>query len=133
MDKSKSLQELEGVDEGDPEGAPTNMVRRCLELHRTPLEQWSAEDCRLMLGQKFSPQFLVPIALKFLADDPLESGEMYSGALLNNVLKVPGDFWVNHSELWWKVNEIVTEVEFQKRAIEELEPEIENFKKWEAK
>lgn len=32
MDSSKSLQQLEGEDWGGPGGAPTNMVRRCLEL-----------------------------------------------------------------------------------------------------
>ena len=133
MDKSKSLQQLEAFDMGDPEGAPTNMVRRCLTLHRTPLEQWSAEDCRLMLGQGFSPQILVPLALEFLYVNSMEAGTMYDGALLDSVLRLPANFWADEPELWWQVNEIVTEIEFLKEAIEDLAPRIENFKTLEAK
>ena len=88
MDKSKSLQELENYDQGDPKGAPTGLIKRCLELHRTPLEEWSADDCRLMLGQKFSPQFLVPLALEWLQKDPLEDGMRYPGALLRSRAEV---------------------------------------------
>ena len=128
MDKSKSLQELEGYDAGDPKTKTTPMVRRCLTLHRTPLEQWNAEDCRLMLGQKFSPRYLVPLALEFLSENPLEGGTMYPIALLNSVLRLPADFWLEEQELWWQINEIVTEVEIIQQSIEELTPEIEKFK-----
>ncbi len=127
MDKSKSLQQLEGYDQGDPKGAPTNMVRRCLTLHRTPLEQWEAEDCRLMLGQKFSPRYLVPLALEFLAKDPLEAGHMFPGALLNSVLRLPADFWIYEQELWYEVNKIVSELEELRHSIEALAPEIKGF------
>ena len=127
MDKSKSLQELVGVDEGDPESAPTNMVRRCMTLHRTPLEQWNADDCRLMLGQRFSPRYLVPLALEFLSKDPLEEGHMYPGALLGSVLRLPADFWIHEQELWYEVNEIVRELEELRQSIEGLAPEIKGF------
>ena len=127
INRAKSLQELENLDQGDPKTAPTNMVKRCLELHRTPLEQFNAEDCRLMIGQKFSPHLLVPIALEFLADDPLESGTMYTGALLASVLQLPAEFWKEHSELWWQVNEAVSDVEDLRQAIEELSPAIREF------
>lgn len=133
MDLSKSLQELEGYDAGDPKTKTTLMVRRCLTLHRTPLEQFSAEDCRLMLGQQFSPQLLVPLALEFLSENPLEGGTMYPGALLNGVLRLPADFWMEEQELWWQINEIVTEVELLKESIEELAPAIESFKTLKAK
>ena len=127
MDKSKSLQELEGYDAGNPENAPTDMIRRCLQLHRTPLNQWSAEDCRLMLGQKFSPQFLVPLALEWLGKDPLQECDFYPGDLLQNVLGLPAEFWINEQDLWWLVNEIVSEVEALRRSIEDLTPAIKTF------
>ena len=127
MDKSKSLQELEGVDEGDPKSAPTNMIRRCMELHRTPLEQWSAEDCRLMLGQKFSPKFLVPMALEFLDENPPEEGTMYPGALLNSVLRLPSSFWMENQEWFGQVQEIALELESLRRSLEVLSPAIHTF------
>ena len=127
MDKSKSLQELEDVDEGDPKSAPTNMIRRCMTLHRTPLEQWNAEDCRLMLGQKFSPQILVPMALGFLGENPLEGGIMYPGALLNSLLKLPSSFWIKNPNWFGQVQEIALELESLRRSIEELSPAIHTF------
>ncbi len=133
MDTSKSLQELENFDMGEPESAPTDMIRRCLILHRTPLEQWNAEDCRLMLGQKFSPRYLIPIALEFLVGNPMESGDFYPGALLQNILSLPSDFWIKEQDLWWQVHDAVIEVESLKKAIEDLAPQIEKFKKLEAK
>ena len=128
MDTSKSLQELENFDMGDPKGAPTDMIQRCLTLHRTPLNQWNAEDCRLMLGQKFNPHILVPLALRFLNENLFEGGTMIDGALIHNVLRLPTDFWIEQQDLWWQVSEIVSEVEGVQRTIEELEPEIERFK-----
>ena len=127
MDKSKSLHELEGYDAGDPKTKTTPMVRRCLTLHRTPLEQWNADDCRLMLGQKFSPQILVPLALEWLETNPLEEGIMYPGALLNSVLNLPAEFWLDEPELWWQGNAIVTDVEIIREAIEEMTPQIKAF------
>ena len=128
VDKSKSLHELEGYDAGDPKTKTTPMVRRCLTLHRTPLEQWNADDCRLMLGQKFSPRYLVPLALEFLNEDPLEEGFMYPGALLNSVLRLPAEFWMHEQELWYEVNSIVEQLEELRQSIEKLAPEIKNFK-----
>ncbi len=127
MDKSKSLQELENDDWGEPDEAPTNMIKRCLAARRVPLGEMSAEQCRLLLGQKISPLFLVPIALEFLARDPLEESEMYPGALLNSVLNLPADFWMNQSELWYEVNQIVEELESLRQTIEDLAPQIKAF------
>ena len=127
MDKSKSLQQLESYDTGDPETAPTDMIRRCLELHRTPLQQWSAGDCRLMIGQNFSPQILVPLALEWLEKDPLQECGFYPGDLLQNVLELPAQFWMDNSELWWLVNEIVSDLEGLRQAIEELSPAVKQF------
>ena len=126
MDKSKSLQELEGYDAGDPKTKTTPMVRRCLTLHRTPLEQWSAEDCRLMLGQKISPQLLVPLAIEFLQINPLEG--MVPGSLLDFVLRLPEEFWRENPEYWWMLQETLLEVEMLREEIERLLPAIDNFK-----
>ena len=126
MDTSQSLHELVG-DAGDPKTKTTPMVRRCLTLHRTPLDQFSADDCRLMLGQKFSPQILVPIALGFLAQNPMEGGDFAPGNLLRNVLNLPADFWKAHPDLWWQLRETVLEVEMLRDEIIAMTPAIEAF------
>ena len=130
MDTSKSLQALEGYDEGDPKGAPTPMIRRCLELHRTPLAQFSAEDCRLMIGQGFGLEFLVPLATEFLSENPfpgLVPGVLDPG-LLRFVLRLPADFWRANPEFWWMLQETVLEVEMLRDEIIAMTPVIENFR-----
>lgn len=129
MDTSKSLQELENNEWGEPDEAPTPLVQKCLALRRVPLAQLSAENCRLLLGQQISPRYVVPLALKFLADNPLEGGgTMAPGAILGHILRLPAQFWVDHPELWWQTNEIVGELESLRQTLEELSPDIETFR-----
>lgn len=130
MDLSKSLQQIEGEDWGEPRYAPTSMVRRCLELRRVPLKSLSAEDCRLLLGQQISAPLIVPIALDFLEDDPMEGGIMLPGTLLRNVLNLPEEFWRAYPALWWRAKEVVSEVQSLREEIEELVPAMERFEKF---
>ncbi len=128
LDFSKSLQELEGEDWGNPEDAPTNMVRRCLKLRRMPLKEFSAEDCRLLLGQNIGVPFVVPLAIEFLGQNPMEEGTIgLPCALLRKVLLQPEEFWQAHPALWWNVTEIVWQVEGLRAAIEELAPDMREF------
>lgn len=54
IDLGKSIEELEGESFGDPSLAPTNMVKRCLLLTRTPIGDLLIDDLRLLIGQGFS-------------------------------------------------------------------------------
>lgn len=103
----KSLDALENTQFGEPQEAPTPMVRRCLELCRIPLNQFSVEDLRLMIGQEFSLKYLIPIAIEHLKHDLFAEGHFYPGDLLNVVLTVKPDFWYRHPEYWKEVNELI--------------------------
>lgn len=86
INTSLSLEQLEGQSWGDIATAPTNMVRRCIMLSRTPLKELTAGDLRLLIGQQFSLIYLLPLALRLLETYPLLAGELYKGDVLNNVL-----------------------------------------------
>jgi hypothetical protein len=47
----KSLQNLEKIAVEDPATAPTQLVRRSLELLKVQLNEFTTEDLRLMIGQ----------------------------------------------------------------------------------
>ncbi len=126
MDTSKSLQELENDDWGDPHG-PTGMVIRCMRLRRVPVRDLTADDCRLLLGQEIGVRFVLPVALDYLFKNPLESGIGDTGALMRRVLELPTAFWQNHPNLWWEAKEVLMEVENARNAIEELMPKIREF------
>src|SRR5690242_12135913 len=105
FDRSKSLQQLEGRDWGEPE-FDSHLVTECHRLHRVPLRDFTAENLRIMIGQQISLPHLVPIALELLNADPLVAGDFYEGDLLMAVLRVESAFWRKHPVLRNATDEI---------------------------
>src|SRR5690606_41372062 len=103
----KSIQNLEKIDYGDPSVAPTNMVKRCLKLCRVPLDEFSVEALRLMIGQKFALRFLIPLAIEQLRKDIFCEGDCYSGDLLQAVLSIDPSFCNANQHYWKEINELI--------------------------
>lgn len=93
----KTLEELDGIDWGDPT-FPSNLVIECHRLRRVPLKDFTDGDLRRLIGQKISLDYLAPLALMRLIDEPF-AGDWYSGDVLHNLLTLPSDFWKGHPEL----------------------------------
>lgn len=105
--RQKSIENLEKQNFGNPSEAPTNMVKRCLELCKVPLDKFTVEDLRLMIGQGFSLQHLIPLAIEHLKTDIFVEGDLFPGDLLKNVLAVDTNFWIDHKQLWREINELI--------------------------
>jgi contact-dependent growth inhibition (CDI) system CdiI-like immunity protein len=105
--KYKTIENLEKQNFGDPNDAPTNMVKRCLQLCKVPLDQFTVEDLRLMIGQDFSLRYLIPLAIEHLKTNIFVEGSYFPGDLLKNVLSVDTNFWANNKNLWKEVNELI--------------------------
>jgi hypothetical protein len=71
----------------------TFLIRRCHELRTKPLNAFTVEDLRIMIGQQIGLRDLVPLALDRLRSDPLVQGDYYPGDLLAGVLRVDAAFW----------------------------------------
>jgi hypothetical protein len=97
--RSRSVEDVEGVNWGDPPADATYLIRTVLSLRRTPVGELSAGDLRILLGQQVAPTVLVPLALEVLLDDPLTETTSYPGDLLQSVLRLPGSFWDGHPGL----------------------------------
>ena len=104
--RQKSLENLEKRKIGEPD-TESNLVNKVLMLRKIPLNQFSVENLRLMIGQKEGLIYLVPLALDILKDDLLAEGDFYPGDLLQNVLKVPAMFWKENKELWENVHALI--------------------------
>jgi CDI immunity proteins len=97
---------------------------------RKPLDEFTAEDLRIMIGQNIGLNYLLPLAIEHLEENPLASGDFYRGDLLKNVLSIDLHFWREYPDLWWKVQEIVGEVESTKKTIDdEIRPAAEVFRR----
>jgi hypothetical protein len=106
-EKSHSLQELEGRDWGEA-AFPSYLVRTCHALHRKPLKDFTIEDLRIMIGQTIGLEYLVPLALEHLQQDPLAAGDFYPGDLLGSILgRVQPGFWQKRPDLRRAVEDII--------------------------
>ncbi len=88
-----TIEQLERDVWPDPGRDATSLVRRCVELRRKPLAEFTVGDLRVMLGQEIGVPALLPLALQILLRDPLTEGDYYPGDLLANVLRLPESAW----------------------------------------
>lgn len=123
FDRRKSLQELERDVWGEPD-LKTQLVQTCHRLRRVPLVDFTAGDLRIMIGQKISLFFLVPLALEKLQDDPLVEAKFYPGDLLNSLLDVPETFWSVHTDMRDVLRQIVTKTKVLLETLEETEARL---------
>lgn len=98
LGRSKSLQQLDGEDWGEPT-FDSHLVTECHRLHRVPLRDFTVEDLRITIGQQVGLDYLIPLALERLKDDPFAEGAYYPCDLLVSVLGAEVRFWQSHPEL----------------------------------
>src|SRR4051812_23954420 len=98
FDRSKTLQQLEGSDWRDPTYG-SHLVAECHRLRRVPLREFTVEKLRIMIGQQIGLQYLIPVALELLRDDPFTAGDLYDGDLLAAVLRADSRFWIASPDL----------------------------------
>lgn len=106
FDLSKSLQELENCDWGEPM-YDSHLVATCHKLRRVPLKLFNTENLRIMIGQNIGLKFLVPLALKHLQAHPLAQGDFYPGDLLVSLLRVETLFWSQNLDYCNEIHQIV--------------------------
>jgi hypothetical protein len=109
FDLSKSLQELDGEDWGEPD-YPSHLVTECHRLRRVPLKDFRPGDLRIMIGQRICMEFLMPLALEHLRRNPITEGDLYPGDLLSAVFRAGSPFWRQYPGLRDEVSAIATEV-----------------------
>ncbi len=109
-ERNKSLQELDGQDWGDGSFFPSHLVLTCHALRRKPLRDFTIEDLRIMIGQNFSLEYLVPLAIEHLQRDPFAAGDFYEGDLLGSVLRVQSGFWQQRPDLRQAVEAIIAPI-----------------------
>jgi CDI immunity proteins len=81
-----TLEQLEN-DIWDDRDLPTTLIRRCHALRKKPIEEFTIEDLRTLLGQNIGLKHLMPIALAVLDREPLAEGDFYPGDLLSAILR----------------------------------------------
>ncbi len=81
----KTLDELENFVWGEPTLA-SNLIVTCHRLRKKPVEEFTREDLRIMIGQKIGLQYRLPRAIDVMERESLAEGELYPGDLLVKVI-----------------------------------------------
>jgi hypothetical protein len=121
-DRRKTLTELEGKDWGPP-NFDSHLVTTIHQLRHKPLEHFSVEDLRINIGQNIALEWLLPMAIEHLQDDPFAEGDFYRGDLLNAVLTIEPLFWSDHRELREIVAHIAQDATARRQELDETEVE----------
>ena len=121
FDRRKSLQELERCDWGEPSNDDTSLVTRCLRLRRKPLDEITAEDLRLMVGQQISLSILIPLAVERLEAEPLVECRFYPGDLLEAVFRTDEAFWASHPDSCQRIRRLVSGVRDALPSLDEID------------
>jgi hypothetical protein len=119
IDRNKTLQELEQQDWGEPT-YNSSLVMTCHRLRQKPLNQFTVEDLRIMIGQQISLPILIPLAVERLESEPLAEGSHYPGDLLAMVLKVDESFWTAHSDSFERVRRVLGRVRDSLASLDEM-------------
>lgn len=113
INRNKTLEELDGEVRGKP-AFKTHLDRTCYALHKKPLKDFTAEDLRIKIGQNESLEYLIPLAIEVLQENPFIDGDYYEGDLLSSVLSVKKDFWQKSPHLYKSVENILQKAESYK-------------------
>jgi hypothetical protein len=81
-----TLEELEGDVWGEPE-YDSYLVKTCHRLRKKPIETFSVEDLRIMVGQTIGLEHLLPRVLIVLERDPFAEGDFYPGDLMTALVR----------------------------------------------
>jgi hypothetical protein len=103
---TKSLEEL-GYLVSEQSDSISSLTEKVLYLSNKPINTFSIEDLRILIGQNIALEILIPIAITKLEENPFVSGDYYYGDLLQSVLSIPKQFWKNHQDLYFQLAEII--------------------------
>jgi hypothetical protein len=105
--KFKNLENLEKENWGATQ-LSSHLVIRTHELRKIPLVEFSVEDLRICIGQNFSLKYLIPLALEKLNENLFAEGDFYEGDLLQSVLTVNSNYWIDNPQLWNELNILIS-------------------------
>lgn len=104
--QDKTLEQLEN-EVWDQPNYPSHLVMTVHALRKKPLKDFNTENLRIVIGQSFSLEHLIPLAIERLKENVLAEGDMYEGDLLANVLESDANYWKTHKDNWELVKELV--------------------------
>ncbi|MCX4449486.1 contact-dependent growth inhibition system immunity protein [Streptomyces sp. NBC_01789] len=104
----RTLDELDPPRWGDPPADATHLVRKVHALRRVPLRELRPADLRTLVSQQVALPYVVPLAVRLLAEEPLIDAYFYEGDLLLATVNVPATVWTLLPQLGEELRAVVS-------------------------
>jgi hypothetical protein len=106
--RQKSIESLEKENWGDVDPAQSGLVQRVLKLRKLPLDKFTIDDIRCMIGQQTGLPWLLELALEILEKNLFAEGDYYEGDLLNAILQIKPANWRFHKKYWVEFDKLIS-------------------------
>ncbi|MFJ4778706.1 contact-dependent growth inhibition system immunity protein [Streptomyces sp. NPDC088762] len=108
-ERSRTLDELEGIRWPDPPLGSTGLVRTVHMLRRKPISELTAYELGRLIGQDVGLRWTLPLAIEILRDAASRQAEggFFDDDLLSAVLTRSAEVWSAHPGLAAEVREVV--------------------------
>ena len=97
-DLDKSLEDLTGLVEGDPDDAPTPLVEWIRRSWKKPLSSLTDEEIGRLIVQRYGLPYILDLVWTKLRQDPLFEGGYYPGDVLSNLIRWDKESWKDRPE-----------------------------------
>jgi hypothetical protein len=114
---TSTLEQLENDIWPEPD-VHTSLIDTCHRLRKVPIDDLSAGDIRMLLGQRIGVRHLVSVAIQLLDADPMLDATFFPGDLLTAVLRADVNYYRGFPKLQ---NQLVSIASRAQRSIAELE------------
>ncbi|WP_230396229.1 contact-dependent growth inhibition system immunity protein [Streptomyces blattellae] len=126
IDRTKSLEQLEGERWGDPPADSTSLVRTIYEWRRRPIGTLEPHELARLIGQNVGLRWLLPLGVEILREEAIgqAAGGFLDGDLLYAVVTRSPDVWTADPELG---RQLKTTVSMLTELSRYLKQEVETF------
>ena len=125
IDFDRTLEELTGLIEGDPDDAPTPFVERIRRSWKKPLLSLSDEEIGQLIVQRYGLPHILDLVWPKLRRDPLFEGGYYPGDVLSNLIRWEKEHWKGRPEYEAELQDLYQRA--IKRPIEEKRSFLESL------
>jgi hypothetical protein len=104
FDPSKTLEELTGLNAGDPRDAETPLVEWVMRSWKKPLCDLSDDEIGRLIVQKDGFPYILDLVWPKLENDPLFDGGYYPGDVLSNLIRCDPQVWNDRPDYLARLN-----------------------------
>ena len=107
--REQSIEQLEDDYWPELKEEVSGLIRRCHSYRKVPLRALSIEQLRTLITQNIGTEFILPIIIEILEENPITEGELYEGDLLEATADLDRSTWVKHPSFLSRFQKIINE------------------------